>query len=534
MANRLKEFFNRTVIAGLAASTFVASTPALSDEPPPDNTASPTARPLLDERLASTVNTLIIEEAARNALALMPLGKTSYSQQLANLDRDYRQLYREVFGNNAPPSRVVLLDPAEVAVGTALGIDTHKIVQMITQREGVALDDKFTQLIRNTQRTPFQTALWSSYKTDASAFSPYITPELHDCVITPMMPYGLVTGRKIDGMSPVDQVRMLNNHEKWHCLHRDFTLNAAQFDEKTPSEQVFLSEIRGESFADQGMAGDEIISGKPYRAVIDSITKTRAGNGHILMNGKHAGGDYSHLTIVALQKLATEIEKMGVERFKNLSAIDRVALYKDIAITTAPNLPTIIMMDKFLEGRLSQQDISTPTGLAAVELAQNILLHQPSTEGLFDIPPQSKNEQIKELVTRFDPKGALEERAISLSGEITPRSMILAHASLQSGYYQAMQTDDTLTYQGLSAKLQASFVNIVKLTDYIEANQRHNIDPRQIVAFKHHFEEASRQRWLINTATTPSPSTPSAPLATSDQAGLAPSSLRSPAQKTAP
>lgn len=495
MANRLRELFNRSVTTGLAAASVLSALPAYPGEnepPPPEQPRQETTdlKPYVIN--ATLVNTLIIEDAAKNALALMPLGKTSYSQQLEDLNRSYKTLYTEVFGSNAPASRIVIIDPAEVAVGVSLGLDTRQVVEMLNKRNGISLDTKMTQMLRNTQRVPFQTPLWSSYKTDASAFSPYITPDLPDCAITPMMAYGLVTAKKIDGLTPVDQVRMLNNHEKWHCLHRDFTLQAAQFNEKTPGEDIFLSQIRSESFADMGMAGDEITSGKTPRKVIDSIVKMRAGNGHVLMNGLYAGGDYSHLTIVALQKLGEEIDKTGVDHFKSLSAGQRVTLYKNISISTAPNLPTITLMDKYLGGKLSSQDAATPTGIAAIELAQNVLLHQPSAESIFDIHDQNKNGEIKERVGRFDPKETLEERAIALSGEITPRSLIVAHAALQSEYYNAMQADDTLRYQAISAKLQAAFVNIVHFTDYIEANQRHNVDPYKIAAFQPFFEEARK------------------------------------------
>lgn len=487
LKGKLARAFAGALIAGSNITVAVAQETASSPQTPQ---AAQTAK--TPASLNEIANYLILQAAKSEADTLMPLGRTGYSDRLDQLAADYAVLHKAVFDGENDASKLVVMDPSVVAVGLALKLDKADISRKLLAKAGITLEDEALISLISRQKKPFTTPLWSSYTTEASALPPYIVAGLKDCVVTPMTPYGLFTARKIGGFDQKTQVRMINNHEKWHCMHRTFTLQTAGFTRETTFAEAFLTEVRGESFADLGMAGDEIRSGKNPENVFHAVIRTRAGNSHILHDGKHMGGDYTHLSVPALEGLQTFVGEKGIEYFQKMTPKELVELYTRLSVQYTPDAEKIFKMSLYLRGQLTEGHHTTAAEYAGIALAQKVLSYQPAPLTMIGPAGNPLYAEIKAEIEAFDPKHALETTAIARDGHISPRSLIQAHATLQSQYHEQMQQDDSLLYQAASAKLQAAFVNYVSIADYVAANARHGVDVAKVPVLSSFLAQAEK------------------------------------------
>lgn len=383
--------------------------------------------------------------------------------------------------------RVVLLDPARFDAGTALGLPSTAIVQMMLGEHNVQMDPARARIVAGSMANFFQFSFGLVKTQSPSAFVNMTGASGEACVIVPSSAHALPFD--LPGLTFQQKVAFVNTHESWHCLDSRYPIHG--FDEEAVEKEMqkpnaarnnatvreFIAlRYNKESLADVGAAGDLIRSGKAGLEIIDAVSDWR----------KRELGDVLHFSPPVLAELKSRIVKMGLPAFRALNDTQAQALYfsvMDAKELTGPIVGYTVMLEdaktpaqKRALGILAGQD---PDFIRAQEFrriyvaAEQADKHAPKG----GTPLTDKEKAGMAKVRAWNASAMLQERAFALYGKITPQTMIGAYGALQTALMDGIKTQpDNAALPVLMTKLQQTYLNDVRRIDYVAANARHGVD----------------------------------------------------------
>lgn len=375
-------------------------------------------------------------DAAKHRLmgALM-FSKSAYDDEFDRIHKQFLPLLNEL--DKGKPRQVIFIDPSEYAGAKAVGIDGTDYLSTALAINGVyANTASMFMMDMSLSVQDKRTKGHSSTATSPSASG----ASGNSCVIVPLSHFGN-TGVDIKGMTAAEISTYVNYHEFFHCMndvynndHRD---HAAQ---------------KREMFSDVGAALEMIRRGSSP-AIIDSIIEWRQRQ-----------TDASHHTEEGLKALKATVSSIGVDKVRALSQKEVMALSYVVTDGAA----------------------SSPLGYKWLEFKE-----EWSKPGILEktITRLFERAHPDALPKGFDPQKALEEKAMRMSGRITPVSLVLANGELQREYRAQYDKTSGLNemYPQMMIATQDAFLNSVKKLDYEAVNAARKVtltaQDREDIAF---------------------------------------------------
>ena len=440
------------------------------------------------------INTALIEQGQKAYRDLLPYAQSDYSCQLESLEQYLNQRVKEI--NPDASAAVVVLDPLQMDIGTAMGTPTAVTAMKMLSAKGVFPDFTlfndagealtyvmYFSLADDMTYTQFPITL--SSRPDPSGKVTY--------VVIPLSNYA--PAFEIKGLSIQDEANFTDRHEGWHAL--DFALGLKSkwpiidFSKlKVDSLQTTEDKINNacylkfscdiyncESFADIGAAGDMIRSGQSPEII-----------GHLIdwrLEGKY---DASHMSPPALRELQKRITALGIDKFRALDDTEATSLYSEILDTAGLTPARLALVYKYLKGTDAERAamVTANQGNPDFACAYSYIACFKSLEvpdiikvprGEFKLTPEM--QKIADAVGAWDAKGALEKRAFELGGKITPISLAKAYCSLMNELDDSLLAsaeNDQILCRTQIIRLKNSFFESVQDADYVAVNAKYGVD----------------------------------------------------------
>jgi hypothetical protein len=313
--------------------------------------------------------------------------------------------------------------------------------------------------------------------------------------------YGHWTGASLEGLKQkinemgIDKFRHLNDKDARKLYETVVNENAY-----TPREAEVIFQYRRVS-DDEERA--QLVDWKTNFGTLESLMHAGAAI--------HDGADMKTLddaiakaendqTKGALSSLRDQINAMGVEKFRALSADNAVKLADNLKASGF--VPSDIGTDAAAywispaDGRTSMEkmigeyktaipkalEMMNPYGPAPTEDEKKAL-----TQAAFDIahpqanpvkPPLSPEEQaVFTQLSTWDAAQMLQDRAFAKDGKITPGTLIKAYGKMQEELRaQLQQNPEDPLLHAKEGKLQQSFITTVRDLDYVDVNAKRGVD----------------------------------------------------------
>lgn len=391
-------------------------------------------------------------DAARNRLmAALMFSKSAYDDEFDRIHRQFQPMLEQL--DNGKPRRVIFIDPSEYAGAKAVGIDGKEYLSTALTINGVSTDSMSMFMMDATlsvqdKRTRGHAATVTSPNANFATGN--------SCVIVPLSHFGN-TGVDIKGMTAEQISTYVNYHEFFHCMNDVYNQ-----DKRDNAEQ------KREMFADVGAALEMIRRGSSP-SIIDGIIEWREKQ-----------TDAGHHTGEGLKALKQTIDSVGLDKLKAMSQKDILAL-SYVVTEGAASGPLGYKWLQFKE------EFNKPGPLGKVI---SLLLDRPHPDAL----PKG-----------FDPQKALEEKAMRMSGKITPVTLVLANGELQKEY--RAQYDKTSggneMYPQMMIATQDAFAKSVRTMDYESVNARRNAkltaEDREDIAFVRENFKPAVPKLLMST-----------------------------------
>jgi hypothetical protein len=463
-----------------------------------------------------TADKMLIEDARDNFIHLLPYMQTDYSADLKKIqDSTNAYLARHGFENQS----VIVFDPVKFDVMEGLSLSKEEAAGAMLKQE--INREAPSSLITSASSIKVSHSLptgESIYIEEAHAFyhempdgGSYVT------TIVPIAPHALPYN--IKGLTVEENVEFANKHEAWHCI--DFLMNISeQLFKKLPDAQaknerqaifctgdrqsLIISHSR-EAFADIAALGDMIREGKNPE-IIDAVIAWRISYSE---DSPSIAEDVGHLTPLALQALKKEINKMGLEAFRDLSEDEARQIYMDIVADEGlsprllrkytgyeKNNPQNV---KEIDTGLDKLDKAAETAVKAYKGFRRLMYKAESlvngeTRDMFKLRKlmsgrkptnylpmtEQQEEEINQLTTDWNAQTVLYDRSMKDYGKITPISLIQTYCTLQDEMLQAIGEDTSIVnYMATATKmaeLQREFINKLDTEDYLLLNAEKGVD----------------------------------------------------------
>lgn len=464
--NYLVTSFRRVIGLALTGLVLTAGTARAQTKQPAKGAAASTAVPQEDSAtFRRRVNTTVLAEARKDVEKILQEAGTSYSQELSAAQNNFTAISRTIPGHS-PESRVVFVDHNRFASALALGLSPKAAAAQILKSHRINVADSLAKTLGSLlNETSFLTAIMSPvHRADPQAFID--TDQLENvCIIISADASG---NMPISNLSPAEKTEFINSHEGWHCLYTKY--NPFQTDSLSPAEKT-VAQNKAEAFADLGSVGDMIRRGHTMD-IIDKIADWRGS----------AADDVEHYSVPALMELKKRIEDMGLEEFRALSMTAMQEIYYDITDHYCFTLGKLNVALAYLSADstkrldMEQQALTNPEIKTAVDLAQQM---EDAADPMGVSMAASPTDALaaRTYITAWNPLLALKKKALSLHGEITPRSLIKAHAALQDSLQTVMQENpQNPLYPAQAGMLKKFFEYSVSRLDYVAVNQRYGVD----------------------------------------------------------
>ena len=336
------------------------------------------------------------------------------AEKLEQLWKKYGIAMDKVFPRNIRSAGFLALDPVEYATAQAFNIKPQEYLKKTLINKGnfrsIYLENgDASRWISEVAPTPWGNA---TLATQPTRFFVYTEKGSEICTI---IPQSLVPIEKsyIPGLSPAQMRTYVNYHETFHCLDERSSGHA--------SEDIAL-EQRLEIFADVAALGQMVADGADP-VIID----------HVFAWRKSTKVGAKHITETGLALLRDKIEEMGLDAYRQLTAVEKLPIFYKIVEESAMSPIVFTLTESFLE---PQTTVTThpETSLSSINEAFSLAER-------IEIPPHplaGLTYQLSKMVGGWHPKIEIETRAIAASGKITPSSLIAAHAA----FYRDMVTQE--------------------------------------------------------------------------------------------
>jgi hypothetical protein len=297
----------------------VVQTQEQTAEKPTAKAAKPDPTP--EEIRRNKVRELLLDAAREDFLKISRGAEDRYSRDLRKGSKQFTRYIQRAEGDRA--LSIAFIDPAKFDAGMALGMEADAVTRMLANAQRTNVTDKVISDVAEEMKTDWKTPLGiETYTQNPSAHHDLMVDGPQSCVIVPPSAYHPVEF-KIAGLTPQENLELINRHEGWHCLDHRSNLHGLDKDkvDKVGTEEnaKALSILNhAESLADVGAAGDMIRRGMGT----DLIDK--------LIVWRQDTGDLNHMSIAALKALKAQINDMGLDRFRRMNDKNARVLYETV------------------------------------------------------------------------------------------------------------------------------------------------------------------------------------------------------------
>jgi hypothetical protein len=451
-----------------------------------------------EQRRRLIIREELMRAARENADDIIITAESRYSRDLSLLQGALNDYLKEQPGRNPV---AIYLDPAKFDAAMALGFEETSAIGRVLYRQGLALDptliDDSAKLGAIADQTlgKQQSRFGIQIYTQDGASHPGVGI-LGANVIVPSADHAVTY--PIEGLSRRENVDFTNLHEGWHAKDAKYTVkgevtpglyqkiavyNMVVFADEKEEEarQVFTTRHRAEVLADVGAVGDMIRGGKDI-SVLDKVREWRRSD----------PGDYRHMSVQALDGLKSEIEKIGIDKFRKLPNRSVRELYYNVVENNAIDAAALKAAAQYDLNELvpetraemeqkAKTDRALAKGIAFLGLvgeaaqktaADNASKHEHDHDTL-----SPAEQAVKDQLDKWDPLQALQDRAFKDSGRITPATLVKAYPKVSDEIRDNMETEPDNSLHDLKlSKLQAAFIDGLPNIDYVEANKRFGLD----------------------------------------------------------
>lgn len=449
--------------------------PAVSEQAPPD---------LREFEYRMEVRMALISAARLDFMASKIQTGDAYSRDLGVLGNRLTLSLQHMQGLH---DRAVVLDPARFDAGSALGLPSVALIQLMLGEQGVEMEPARARAVAGNMSAYYKFAFGLVKTQNPGAFLNMTGASGEACVIVPSSGHALPFS--IPGMTLQQKIAFVNLHESWHCLDsrypmHGFNEDAMDREMKKPNAARNNATVREyialrynkEALADVGGVGDLIRSGKADLTAFDSIAGWRS----------KLVGDFIHFSPPALAELKTRIVKMGLPAFRALGDTAAQALY--LSVMDAKEMTgsvvgyTVMLEDAKTASQRRALNIlagGDPDFARAREFrrfyvaAERAARHAPRR----DAPLTAQEKEGMAKIRAWNASAMLQERAFALYGKITPQTIIGAYGALQTALMDGIgKQPDNAVLPVLMTKLQQTYLNDVRRIDYVAANARYGVD----------------------------------------------------------
>ncbi|TAL31193.1 MAG: hypothetical protein EPN97_11450 [Alphaproteobacteria bacterium] len=420
------------------------------------------------------IRNALLEETRKKFLEAPPAA-SGYSRQLQVLENGVNEYLKR---NPSYNSRVVVLKPDEFDVAMALGMSSKDAVQQMLKRQGIEPDAPMLAGIAAHMNYGYDTKFGlSGYTQDAET-----QPNVGAAKVSVIVPNSNhADPNPVPGLSHRDNVEFFNRHETWHVKDSWYDMsrfspkaqagalewNAVTLGAGAEAREAFSTQMRKEALGDVGALGDMIRENKKTTAIIDNVIAYRQADPF----------DVLHLSSPVLEGLKSEIDRMGVEKFRKMDEKNVREFYHTVVEKYGVSANAVkkaadceVSGDDGMRAKLASSP--DPDSKKAAQLLK--LKNADPAQEDSDIPLTPAQEKIKAELDRYNPARALENRAFTDGGKITPETLIDAYGKLTEELRQkTLKFPDSELYPLEMTKLQQTFVDMVRHTDYVAMNRRH-------------------------------------------------------------
>ena len=436
----------------------------------------------LEKKRRAGIREALLVEARQKFLESAPTPAASgYSRQLQALETGVNEYLKR---NPSYNNRVVVLKPDEFDVAMALSTSKDVVqqskdaVQLMLKRQGIEPDAAMLAGIAAHMSYGYDTKFGLSGYTQDAETQPNVGPGKVS-VIVPNSNHA--DPSPVPGFSRKDNVDFFNRHETWHVKDSWYDMarfspkalagaqewNAVTLSTNAEAREAYSTQMRKEALGDVGALGDMIRESAKTTAMISNVISYRQADPF----------DVLHLSSPVLEGLKSEIDKMGVEKFRKLDEKKTREFYHDVVEKYGISAKALkqaadceVSGDDGMRAKLASS--SDPDAKKAAQLLK-LKNADPAAEDS-DIPLTPAQEKTKAELDRYNPARALENRAFADGGRITPETLIGAYGKLKEELRQkAIKFPDNELYPLEMTKLQQTFVEMVRTTDYVAMNRRH-------------------------------------------------------------
>jgi len=492
-----RRFAAVTTFAG--SSLLVSATALAQTQTSPANNNAPKTEQLantgtkLTQAQKEKINQALIQQAQDQVQALMTSTEDGYSCWLKDLQKDLNGRLQESDPNTK--IRVVVLDPIQMDVGIGLGLSPEKVAMLMLQANGIDADPALAADVADAL-----TGVGYISVADDTTYTqiPMTIPLEPDAqgnevrIVIPMSDYAPYFD--IPGLSPQEDVQMVDRHEGWHAIDQYNNWSDINFDNlKVDSLQTIDQKINNidfmklscvaynsESYADIGSAGDMIRLGHSID-IIDNIVAVRMAY--------HK--DAMHMSPPALKELKKQITEMGIDKFRALNNEEAEQFYNGVLekVELTPERLTLVYQyvqcppeerAAFILKNQADPDFAVAFTYINCFVTEDVVsvLDVP-TGGGFDFSVLIDMMHAAGEVQAWDAKADLQKRAFSIDGKITPASYAKAYGSLMNeldNLPEGASLYDQMMFESKIIKLKNTFFDAVATTDYVQANKDRGVD----------------------------------------------------------
>jgi hypothetical protein len=429
------------------------------------------------------INETLLQQARDNFERVSATAETPYSADLKALQVKLNNYLQQ---DPSWYSRVVVLDPAKLDAAMAIGFKDIEAVRRVLDQNGLKLENNDDD---NYSAESLAKRALHRYETTRFGFPVYTTDPASVGNIGLANPAYVIVPEAdhaqsitVEGMTSKENTEFTNRHEAWHTKDSRNTLKnfpavtvavADDYDAKMICEDpelcaAFVTRFRKEALADVGAVGD-MIREKGDMKYIDLVSKWRAGS----------PDDDIHYSSMALAGLKTEIEKMGLDKFRAIKDPEAKNFYYGVVEKYG-------ISEKGIDAA-AHYDMGTDEEKAAIEekakrdpeIRRNLDFVTKLSEK--PAPPEadvlSEDEKpLKAEIDKWDALKILADRAFAMSGRITPATLVKAYGALAGELHDKMNADpDNGMYNLQMTKLQSRFIEGVREIDFVAVNAERGV-----------------------------------------------------------
>lgn len=447
---------------------------------------TPAHTPSIDT--VATINKALRDSAQKNFIQLTALVKTDYSDYLKTFEE---YLNKKLEKDTTLFNRVVVMDPADIDVGLALGLSAEQTVRAIFKDKSVQATDEVVEQVANSLSAwrVVNIAKDESFTQNPSVAAPLMEPHAETCVLTPPSDYIVIKPFKISGLRIEEATIFTNLHEGFHVQDSrlsyrglDPELVQATLNKGTDAMlaepqalQYICTKYNKESFADLGAIGYMIHRGKWDTDLIDVVDVWRSGH----------PDDFFHLSSPVLEEFKKRIDVIGLETFRALDEDSLRNFYYGIVTDEGMTPARLSHMLKYSRlDSLDQEDylqknITDADFIWALKFVKASVVPETAAAPAPEKKPKISHEQKRagKKVSKWDAEDILKKTAVESSGYITPQSLIDAYGRTQRALESKAQQNpkDAPLCRQQRIKLKSVFIKMMTEGDFVAMNKEYGI-----------------------------------------------------------